>query len=89
MLAGYLQNGESVIMKWADRIWKRKLRQEKIPFLKVDDVHDEWQTEVPEEYAEYVMQTQINSIVQAGEELGVNCPLAGSGNIGMNWKETH
>lgn len=91
MLAGYLQNGESVIMKWANRIWERQLTKEGIWFKQVNDVHDEWQTEVENdrELAEYVKQVQINSIVQAGEELEVKCPLAGSGNIGNNWLETH
>ena len=91
MLAGYLQNGESVIMKWANRIWQRQLDTEKIWYRQVNDVHDEWQTEVEDdpELAEYVKQVQINSIVQAGEELGVKCPLAGSGSIGKNWMETH
>lgn len=91
MLAGYLQNGESVIMKWANRIWERTLTEEGIWFKQVNDVHDEWQTEVEEdeELAEYIKQVQINSIVQAGEELGLRCPLAGSGNIGKTWKDTH
>ena len=89
MLAGMLQNGESVVMKWADRIWKRELRKQRIPFWKVNDVHDEWQVETLPQYAEQVKETMINSIVQAGVELEVRCPLAGSGVIGQNWMETH
>ena len=91
MLAGYLQNGESVIMKWANRIWYRELKSSGVYFKQVNDVHDEWQTECnddPEE-SEYIKQVQINSITQAGKELGVMCRLDGSGNIGKNWKETH
>lgn len=90
MLAGYLQNGEAIIMKWAMRLWYNKLKREKIPFKLVDFVHDEWQTETPEmKYAEYIKAVQIWAIEKAGVDLGVKCPLAGSGSIGLNWLETH
>ena len=91
MLAGYLQNGESVIMKWANRIWYNKLKKKGIWFRQVNDVHDEWQTEIEEcvETARYVALVQQESIRQAGEELGVQCRLDGSSQIGYNWLETH
>lgn len=91
MLAGYLQAGESVIMKWANRIWYRELKASGVWFKQVNDVHDEWQTEVRDnlEEAEFVKQTQINSIRLAGEQLGIKCQLDGSGSIGKNWKDTH
>lgn len=92
MLSGYLQNGESLVMKTACRIWyDRLIRQERQPILFVDDVHDEWQTEIngDRDLAEYVAKVQMDSIVQAGVQLGVKCPLAGSYKIGTNWSETH
>ena len=89
MLAGYLQNGEVVIMKWAMRLWYNKLTKEGVPFKLVDFVHDEWQTETEARYAEYVKATQIWAIERAGYELGIKCPLAGSGSIGLNWRDTH
>jgi len=91
MLAGYLQNGESVIMKWANRIWYNRLKKEKIWFRQVNDVHDEWQTEVEHclETAKYVAYVQRQAIRQAGEELEVKCRLDGSSEIGYNWLETH
>jgi DNA polymerase I-like protein with 3'-5' exonuclease and polymerase domains len=91
MLAGYLQNGESVIMKWANRIWYSRLKKEKIWFRQVNDVHDEWQTEVEHclETARYVAYVQRQAIRQAGEELEVKCRLDGSSEIGYNWLETH
>ena len=92
MLSGYLQNGESLVMKTACRMWyDRLVRKEKQPILFVDDVHDEWQTEIngDRELAEYVAKVQMDSIVQAGIELGVKCPLAGSYKIGTNWSMTH
>jgi len=91
MLAGYLQNGESVIMKRANLLWSQKLRKDGVDFKQVNFVHDEWQTEVPDDdaIAEHVANTQIQAIVQTGVELGLNCPLAGSKNIGYSWYDTH
>jgi len=98
MLAGYLQNGESVIMKRANVLWKNRLLKEKIPFKQVNFVHDEWQTEVPNdlELAKYVAEIQADSIRQVGEDLKLNCPMAGSFlnqhkqlAIGANWSITH
>lgn len=98
MLGGYLQNGEKLIMAYAMQMWEDRLRKEKIPYLLVDWVHDEWQLEVPEdeELARYVSLLVSNSIAAAGELLGTLCPMKGSvlgGHdrlaIGKNWLETH
>ena len=98
MLAGYLQNGEAVVMKQANILWHNRLKKEKIPFLQVNFVHDEWQTEVPDdmELAMYVSRVQADSLRITGEQLQLNCPMAGSilnshGKlaIGNNWSETH
>jgi hypothetical protein len=97
-LAGYLQNGEAVIMKRAVQLWYPKLVKEKVPFWWVNFVHDEWQIETPRdmEIAKYVATTVADSIRQVGLDLGLNCPFAGSilsGHgtlaIGDNWMETH
>ena len=32
---------------------------------------------------------QRQSIVDTGKKLGIMCPLAGSTDIGYNWKDTH
>lgn len=91
MLAGYLQNGEAVIMKQANIKWRQQLRQERIPFWQVNFVHDEWQTETldDDELAEYIAKVQIQAIVDTGLQLNLKCPLAGSRNIGYTWNETH
>jgi DNA polymerase I len=90
-LAGYLQNGESIIMKEACLLWRSELREKKIPFWQVDFVHDEWQTEVEDddEIAALVIKTQVDAIVQTGINLKMNCPLAGEGKQGYTWMETH
>ena len=98
MLAGYLQNGESVVMKRANLIWRRQLLGDKVPFKQVNFVHDEWQTEVKGSYelAKQVAQIQANAIATAGEELQLRCPLEGSFlnshkglSIGRSWADTH
>jgi DNA polymerase I-like protein with 3'-5' exonuclease and polymerase domains len=97
-LGGYLQNGESTVMKRAVQIWYPKLEREKVPFWWVNFVHDEWQTETIRdmEVAKYVATVQADAIRQVGADLGLNCPMAGSvlnahGKlaIGDNWMETH
>ena len=98
MLAGYLQNGESVIMKMANILWSKILKERKIPYLQVNFVHDEWQTEVENnmELAMEVSKIQADSLRIVGEQLGLRCPMAGSilnshGQIaiGNNWSYTH
>ena len=98
MLAGYLQNGESVIMKRANVLWRQQLIDEGISFKQVNFVHDEWQTEVEKDYelALRVAKIQADSIRQVAEDLNLRCPFEGSIlnqhkqiAIGYNWSETH
>ena len=96
-MSGYLQNGEAVVMKMACLKWEDKLKDDNA--LLVDFVHDEWQTEVPNnmEVALRIAKMQADSLREVGEELKLNCPLAGSYwnddlkdyTIGTNWKVTH
>src|SRR6185503_4103261 len=44
VLAGYLQNGEVIIMKRAQRIWERTLQEQGIYYKLHTWPHDEWQT---------------------------------------------
>jgi DNA polymerase I len=90
-LAGYLQNGEVVVMKRAKQIWYPRLIKERIPFELVNFVHDEWQTQVNagRDVAEYVASVQKDSIRLAGEQLNLLCPMSGSSDIGLTWKDTH
>ncbi len=91
MLAGYLQNGESVIMKTAMVRWHRLLQKECINFKVVDFVHDEWQVEVigSKEDAERAGEIMAEAIRWTGDKLNLFCPLDGEPKIGFNWKDTH
>lgn len=95
-MSGYLQNGEAVVMKKATVRWWPLLP--KNCYL-VNFVHDEWQTETPNDVkiALHVAKLQADSLQQIGEELKLKCPLAGSYwnddlkdyTIGTNWSVTH
>lgn len=91
MLAGYLQNGEAIIMKRANRLWRQWADDAKILYGQVDFVHDEWQTECygSQDMCEQLGHLQRKSIEITGIELGLYCPLAGSTDYGNNWLETH
>ena len=90
MLAGYLQNGEAVIMKTANLIWHKNLTKEGIPFRQVNFVHDEWQVEVDSlTDATKAGKIMISAIEEAGLQLNLNCPLAGNAKIGRTWLDTH
>lgn len=103
MLAGILQEGESTIMKHANVLWRKWADEEKIPYFQVNDVHDEWQTEVPivsrlqfdkngrpwTDETNRLGELQRESIAEVGRRLGVLTPLAGTTDVGWNWYETH
>ena len=90
MLAGYLQNGESVVMKTANLLWHKNLTEEGIPFRQVNFVHDEWQVEVNSlTNATKAGNIMVSAIEETGSLLKLNCPLTGNAIIGKNWLETH
>lgn len=53
------------------------------------NVHDEVQSEVRPEIAEEFGKELADCIREAGEWLGIRCPLAGAYDIGPNWRATH
>ena len=84
-----LQGAGAIVMKKALVLLHKDLTKRKIPFKFVANVHDEWQVEVPEQYAEEVGQSGVRAITNAGLEFKMNCPLTGEYKIGDTWKETH
>lgn len=92
MLAGYLQNGESVVMKHANLLWRREFDVLGVQYKQRNFIHDEWQTEIfgcTEEEVLELGKIQANAIKTTGENLGVRCPLDGESKIGYTWYETH
>jgi DNA polymerase I-like protein with 3'-5' exonuclease and polymerase domains len=86
-LNALLQGGGAIVMKQGLILFHEKIQE--YGAVVVGNVHDEWQVEVPEQYAEEVGKAGVESIIQAGVDLGLNCPLDGEYKIGDNWSETH
>lgn len=96
-MSGYLQNGEAVVMKSATLKWINQLPAYDARL--VNFVHDEWQTECPNDMriALDIAKMKANSLKEVGEDLGLLCPLAGSYwnddtkdyTIDTNWSKTH
>ena len=84
-----LQSAGALVMKRALVIAIDKLASYGYPYKLVAQVHDEYQVEVPEEYAERVGVIFRNAIRQAGRDFEMRCPLDGEYQIGDTWAETH
>lgn len=89
-----LQGGGAIAMKVALNIF----HFERVPakgwvhgrdFAYLANVHDEVQVECIPELAKAIGAELADCIREAGERLGIRCPLAGSFDIGANWHETH
>lgn len=98
-MSGYLQNGETIVVKRAALIATERLRAAAVPFQFINVVHDELQGETKNDLriAKKAGEIISNSIVEAGEYYHLRCPLAGSYfnednkdyTIGTNWYQTH
>ena len=88
-LNSLLQSAGAIVMKQALIILTKKIKLDKITAYFVANVHDEWQIEVEEQYADVVGKMATDAIKEAGEFFNMRCPLAGEYKVGSNWKETH
>jgi DNA polymerase-1 len=96
-MSGYLQSGEAICMKLATRYFFSLLPQYDAKL--VNFVHDEWQVECGKSLDKAIELGHImaDSLRKVGEDLKLNCPLAGSFwnddhkdyTIGTNWSVTH
>jgi len=84
-----LQGNGAIVLKRALLIFKEQLVAHKVPHKFVANVHDEWQLEVPQTYAQLVGQIGAECIKLAGEHFNLRCPLAGEYHVGDTWAETH
>lgn len=88
-LNSLLQSAGAIVMKQALLILTKKIKVDKIKAHFVANVHDEWQIEVDDKYADVVGKMATDAIKEAGEFFAMRCPLAGEYKVGSNWKETH
>ena len=95
-----LQSAGAIVMKQALVLLDAKLDKLGIDYKFVANVHDEWQIEVEEGFADLVGKLGVRSIEEAGsylgfldditkKPLGMRCPLSGEYKVGNSWKETH
>jgi DNA polymerase I-like protein with 3'-5' exonuclease and polymerase domains len=82
-----LQSAGAIVMKKALIIFSDKIKD--LDASVVANVHDEWQVEAEETIADTVGNLGIGAIIEAGVQLGLNCPLDGDYHVGSNWSETH
>lgn len=84
-----LQSAGAIVMKQALVLLDGKIRRAKINAQFVANVHDEWQIEVDERYADDVGKLAVESIKEAGQVLKLRCPLDGEYKKGKTWAQTH
>jgi DNA polymerase I-like protein with 3'-5' exonuclease and polymerase domains len=84
-----LQGAGAIVMKQALVILDERLSKLGVDYKFVANVHDEWQIEVEEAYADMVGKLGVQAIEQAGRVLEMRCPLTGDYKVGNSWKETH
>jgi len=84
-----LQGAGAIVMKKALIILDDLLKLNAIDYKFVANIHDEWQIEVKESQADFAGELAVNSIIQAGEEFNLRCPMDGEYKIGRDWSETH
>jgi DNA polymerase-1 len=82
-----IQPGEAVIGKLGSiRVWDTC---QDLDYLKVGDIHDEWQFDCLPEHAEELGKRACAAITWAAKELGLSVPFEGDYKVGATWAETH
>lgn len=91
VLAGMLQGGEAVIVKRAVIKACQELDKLGITYDLLNIVHDEviFMVDDDPEISYKVKAIVEDCIASQGDELKLNCPMAGDGKIGYNWLQTH
>ena len=84
-----IQGGGAIVMKKALILLEEQVSKHKLKARPVANVHDEFQYEVLETQAEDFGNLAVDSIINAGKNLRIRCPLNGEYKYGNNWQETH
>ena len=84
-----LQGAGAILMKKALVDLDSILKLNTINYRFVANIHDEWQIEVVESQADFVGETAVKSIIEAGEHFNLRCPMDGEYKVGGNWSDTH
>lgn len=84
-----LQSAGAITMKYSMLFLDKSVRKYGLDSIKVGDFHDEAQAEVHPDSVEAYKEAAVNSIINAGKYLNLNCPLDAEAKVGLNWAETH
>ncbi|MGL5934583.1 MAG: DNA polymerase [Cetobacterium sp.] len=86
-----LQSAGAIVMKKADVIWDRKLREAGLrdKVRQICAIHDEYQALVQTGYEKEVGDLAIAAIKEAGAYFKLRCPLDGAWKAGRTWSSTH
>jgi len=88
-LNSLLQGAGAIVMKKALVLLDLRIKELGVNAKFVANVHDEWQIECSEVYADIVGKVAVQSIRDAGIAYNLRCPLDGEYKVGRNWRETH
>lgn len=84
-----LQSGGAILMKLAAILARRKIRRLMLDAFEIGNIHDELQYDCHPNIADQVGKILVNSIEQAGVQLGCKVPFTGKYKVGNNWAECH
>lgn len=84
-----IQSGEACLMKQASIFIHERTLAEGIEDYKVGDIHDEGQHECRPNSVSDLKRIMVQSLRDAGEELGFRVPMDGDAREGLSWAETH
>lgn len=81
------QSCGAIVMKVAAQVFKDNASH--LDYLKVGDIHDEWQLDTNPDHADEVGRIGCEAMTRAGEILNMNIRLDGEYKIGKTWADTH
>jgi DNA polymerase I-like protein with 3'-5' exonuclease and polymerase domains len=84
-----LQSAGAIIMKEASVILDSTKKEANLDAWKVVDYHDEQVNDVYIPHVEEFMELSVNSVVKAGTEYNLRCPLDADVKRGRTWAEVH
>lgn len=84
-----LQAAGAVVMKYAMINLEEKVKSAGLRAWKVLDIHDEGQWECHPDDLQKLRGFMETCVKEAGEHLGLNCPLASDSQMGRSWYDTH
>ena len=84
-----IQGAGAIVMKESIVLLDVWVNRYKLDVIKVGDFHDEAQADVLPAHVHAYGNLAVRSIIRAGQNLDLNCPLDADYKVGDSWAETH